>query len=688
MGESTGFPVSPTPPETHTIAMAPVGGRLITEAPGRSAMSIQTVTVVGAGNMGSGIAQAFASAGFDVRLNDVSAEAVQRGIDRILAPLAKRVADGKMAPKDLEALKAHLTGEPDLTLAVKGSDLVVEAVFEDLKVKTDLFRRVDALVPATTVLATNTSSLYVKDLAAATKHPERVVGLHFFFPAAINKLVEVVKGPATSDAAFRATFDAARRAGKLAIQTADAPGFAVNRFFVPWINEACRLLDEGFDVPTIESAAKAAFGITMGPFELMNVTGVPISLHAQSTLHRELGAFYEPAPRLKAQVEKKANWDLAGAPDKAKQPAAAARLRGVVFAIAAQLVDEGVATIRDTDRGATTGLRWAAGPFAMMNALAGEASKGARAGVAAGAAGAAVKPSALGPALRDVQALLGKWGKAFPVPKNLAKQAAAGQPWPLPAVALDLLDAGAVARVTFDRPEALNALDTRVLGDLDAVLAGVEKAKPRAVIVTGEGKAFIAGADIPTMRAMAPAGAKAYTEQGNRVINRLAALPCPVLVAINGFAFGGGLELALAGDLLYASDKAQLGLPEVGLGIHPGFGGTQRLPRRIGVGPAKELTFTGRTVGAEEALRLGLVDAVVPAAQLQDHVLAVARTIASKAPLAVAGAKASIDQGLGCDLATGLAVEQESVVLLFATKDKQEGLDAFVERRTPSFKGQ
>lgn len=626
-------------------------------------MTVKTVCVVGAGNMGSGIAQAFASAGFDVRLNDVSAEAVAKGIERVKGPLAKRVADGKMPQKDLDALLHHLKGESDLAAATTGADLVVEAVFEDLKVKTELFRKLDGLVPATTVLATNTSSLYVKDLAAATRHPERVVGLHFFFPAAINKLVEVVKGPQTSQAAFDAAFDASRRAQKVPIQTADAPGFAVNRFFVPWVNESCRLLDEGFTVPTIEAAAKEAFGITMGPFELMNVTGVPISLHAQTTLHRELGAFYEPAPKLKAQVEAKRNWDLSGASDKAKEPAAAARLRGVVFAIAAQLVDEGVATIKDTDRGATIGLRWANGPFAMMNRL------------------------GVQKAHDEAAAALAKWTKAFSVPKGLAAQAKSGKPWRLPAVTHELLDGGAIARITFDRPEALNALDPRVLDDLDHVLEAVEKAKPRCVVVTGEGKAFIAGADIPTMRAMDPAGAKGYTEQGNRVIDRLAAMPCPVLMAINGFAFGGGLELALAGDLLYASDKAQLGLPEVGLGIHPGFGGTQRLPRRVGVGRAKDLTFTGRTVGADEALRIGLVDGVVPAAQLQEHALAVARAIAQKAPLAVAGAKASIDQGLGMDLAGGLAVEQESVVLLFATKDKQEGLDAFVERRTPAFKG-
>lgn len=627
-------------------------------------MAIQNVTVVGAGNMGSGIAQAFASAGFNVTLNDVSPGAIEKGLERIRGPLAKRVAEGKMKAAELDHLLNHLHPEADLSRAVRDADLVVEAVFEDLKVKQDLFRRLDAAAPAQAILATNTSSFYVRDVASVTQRADQVVGLHFFFPAAINKLVEVVKGAQTSDATFAAAYDAAKRAGKVPIETADAPGFCINRFFVPWVNEACRLLDEGAaHIPTIEAAAKEAFGITMGPFELMNVTGVPISLHAQSTLHRELGAFYEPAKSLKEQVEKKANWDLTGKPVDAIKPAVAARLRGVVFGIAGHLVESKVASIRDTDRGATIGLRWAGGPFAMMNKL---GTKQAH---------------------DEVKAISDKWGKAFPVPSSLAEHGVKGSTWPMPSVILDTLDDGAIARITFDRPEALNALDPRVLHDFDACLAEVEKSKPRAVIVTGDGKAFIAGADIPTMRAMDPAGARAYTELGNRVIDRLAAIPCPVIIAINGFAFGGGLELALAGDLLYASDKAQLGLPEVGLGIHPGFGGTQRLPRRVGLGPAKEMVYTGRTVGAEEAAKIGLVNAVVPAAQLQDHALAVARTIASKAPLAVAGAKASMDQGLGLDLGSGLQVEQESVVLLFSTKDKREGMDAFVERRSPKFSG-
>ncbi|MHB1262640.1 MAG: 3-hydroxyacyl-CoA dehydrogenase/enoyl-CoA hydratase family protein [Thermoplasmatota archaeon] len=627
--------------------------------------AIQNVTVVGAGNMGSGIAQAFASAGFKVTLNDVDAAAVQRGLDRIKAPLQKRVEGGKMAKGELDSLMGNLHPETDLAKAVAHADLVVEAVFEDLKVKQDLFTRLDTLAQPKAILATNTSSFKVRELAAVTKRPQQVVGLHFFFPAAINKLVEVVKGPATQQAAFDAAYAASKKAGKSPIETADAPGFAVNRFFVPWVNESCRILEEGVaDIPTIEAAAKQAFGITMGPFELMNVTGVPISYHAQSTLHRDLGAFYEPSKALKAQVDKKANWDLAGTPDASKLESVAARLRGVVFGISCHLVEEGVCTVRDTDRGATIGLRWAKGPFAMMNAL------------------GTTKADA------DVKVLSGKWGKTFPHPKSLAAHAAAGTAWPHPTVTVDWLDGGAIARITFDRPEALNALAPPVLKDLDACLAEVEARKPRAVVVTGEGKAFIAGADIPTMRAMSVAEAKAYTELGNRVIDRLAHQSCPVLVAINGFAFGGGLELALAGDLLYASDKAQLGLPEVGLGIHPGFGGTQRLPRRIGLGAAKDLVYTGRTVTAAEALALGLINAVFPAAELQDKVLAVARTIAAKAPLAVAGAKSSLDQGLGTDLGSGLQVEQESVVLLFATKDKKEGLDAFVEKRAPKFTGQ
>ncbi len=624
-------------------------------------MDIQNITVIGAGNMGSGIAQSWAQAGFSVKMHDVSAEAIERGRSRIEAPLRKRVEAGKMPAKLVDATMANLHAEPDFDAAVANADLVIEAVFEDLKVKQDLFTRLDAACPTKTVLATNTSSFAVADLAKVTQRPANVVGLHYFFPAAINKLVEVIGAKETDRAVFDAVYAAVTKTGKLAIETGDASGFCVNRFFVPWINESCRILEEGLaDIPTIEAAAKDAFQITMGPFELMNVTGVPISLHAQATLHEAFGAFYAPSEALRAQVDAGKNWDLTGEADASKAALVAARLRGVVFGIACHLTGEGVATIRDTDRGATIGLRWAKGPFAMMNALGTDQ------------------------AATEVRAMHATWGDAFPMPKEL--ESLNGNPWHLPAVTLTR-DRD-VATITFDRPEALNALDATVLGDLSLVLDALEKEPARAVVVTGMAKAFIAGADIPTMKALDADGATAYTELGNRVLNRLAGLPCPVLMAINGYAFGGGLELALCGDLLYASDKALLGLPEVGLGIHPGFGGTQRLPRRVGIGTAKELIFRGNNIDAHHAKQIGLVNDVFAHEQLLETVQGIAKEIAQKAPLAVQGAKQAMDRGMGMDIAGGLHVEQESVVLLFASKDKDEGLGAFLERRKPAFTGQ
>lgn len=623
-------------------------------------MRIRNIAVIGAGNMGSGIAQAFAQSGFAVKLHDLKAEAIDVGIARLRGPLEKRVASGKMTQEAFDLVFAHLSPAPDLADAVADADLVIEAVFEDLDVKREVFTRLDQACPAKTILATNTSSFCVRDVAAATSRPDRVVGLHFFFPANINKLLEVVRGPETSDAAFDAAYAAGKAAGKVCIETADAPGFCVNRFFVPWLNESCRLLEEGHTAATVEAAAKKAFGIGMGPFELMNITGMAIALHAQETLHKELGAFYEPAAALREQVAKGGPWDLAGTPDEGAAQTVAARLRGVAFGIAGHIVENDIATMRDTDRGATIGLRWAKGPFAMMNDL------------------------GLDHALQEVRAVHKTWGEAFPVPHALERLAGAGEAWHLPAVELTW-PARHTALVTFCRPEAMNALDEHVLRDLDAAIDEVEKQAPRALVLTGEGKAFIAGADIPTMKRLDVAGATAYTRLGNRVLDRLAHLDVPVLMAINGFAFGGGLELALCGDLLYASDKAQLGLPEVGLGIHPGFGGTQRLPRRVGIGVAKELVFIGRTLDADEAVAVGLVNAVVPHADLLDTVLDTAATIATKAPLAVAGAKRSMDAD--SDLAAGLRHEQESVVLLFETRDKDEGLSAFLERRPPVFTG-
>jgi len=248
---------------------------------------------------------------------------------------------------------------------------------------------------------------------------------------------------------------------------------------------------------------------------------------------------------------------------------------------------------------------------------------------------------------------------------------------------------GGVAVVTLDRPKVLNALDARTFEELAAVLDRVE-ADPgvRALVVTGAGeKAFAAGADIAAMSAMGPVEARRFAERAHAVLERLERLPIPTIAAVNGFALGGGCEVALACDLLYASDRARFGQPEVGLGLVPGFGGSQRLPRRIGVARALEMILTGDVYDAARAKEIGLALEVVPAAELLAFAKAKAATIASRGPLAVAVAKRLVRAGTEPDLGTANELERQGFAALFGSGDAKEGMKAFLEKRAPAWKG-
>jgi enoyl-CoA hydratase len=248
---------------------------------------------------------------------------------------------------------------------------------------------------------------------------------------------------------------------------------------------------------------------------------------------------------------------------------------------------------------------------------------------------------------------------------------------------------GPFATVTVDRPKSLNALDTRTLQELEkaaADLAGREGL--RGVILTGAGeKAFVAGADIAEMNGMDADRARHFGALGQRVMDVIAALPVPVVAAVNGFALGGGCELALACDFIYASENARFGLPEVSLGVLPGFGGTQRLTRLLGRARAKELIFTGDVIDAAKAREIGLVMDVVPLPNLLAHARAALERIAKKGPLAVRRAKEAIDRGADLELADGLTIERQLFSDLFDSADRREGMKAFLEKRPPVFTG-
>ena len=261
------------------------------------------IFVVGSGSMGSGIAQTFATAGLDVMMHDVKKEYVDAGFARISGPLLKRVEKGKMTKAEVDAIISRISPSTDITDA-QAADLVVEAVFEKMEVKKDVFSRLDAVAKKGAVLATNTSSLSISEIASATKRPQDVIGMHFFNPAPVMKLVEVIRGSLTSDATYHKAAAMCVKLGKEPVAVNEAPGFVVNRMLVPMMNEAFNILMEGVaSAEDIDKAMKLGTNMPMGPFELADYTGLDIGLHTMETLFAETGdPKFRPSPLLRKYV--------------------------------------------------------------------------------------------------------------------------------------------------------------------------------------------------------------------------------------------------------------------------------------------------------------------------------------------------------------------------------------------------
>ncbi len=672
---------------------------------------LNTFAVVGAGNMGSGIAQKIATEGFPVLLLDLDQEKVDRGIGIVRRMLDEGVERKVFRPEQAEAILGRIRGTTDWNDLAE-ADLVVEAVFEDLDVKRDVFRRLGEVCRPEALLATNTSSFRVADVAAAAAHPERVLGLHYFYHPAKNRLVEVVGHAGTDPAAVEAGWASQEAIAKTPIASADAPGFVVNRYFVPWVNEAVRILDDGVaDVATIEWAAKQAFGVGMGPFQLMNVTGVPISLHAATTLGRELHPFYAPAQGLVEQVEGgKGDWDLSGEVDESRYQAVADRMMGVVFYVAAALVSEGVGTVEDVDIGARVGLRWPKGPFQLINER----------GV----------PEAAELARRVVE----PWG--LEVPNLIANPG--DRHIRIRLVRFE--ERGDLAYVRFQRPDALNALNVRVGVQLTNAIERARVSGKKGLVLAATGKAFVAGADIKFFVDNLEKGAFEpiyhFARVGHDVFRSLNGKRQPSIARVQGLALGGGCELTLACDFVVVSPKATFGLPETGIGIVPGLGGTQRLPRRIGLPLAKWMVYTGEMVGAKQAVEIGLADEVVDFLDLDEACARFAergrqpgrkapqeppseewrplwdffanhrveailngeadtggdprleravKKMGQKSPHALLAAERLLDAGAELELEEGLDLELDALKEVFLHPDALEGMKALLERRRPEF---
>lgn len=246
---------------------------------------------------------------------------------------------------------------------------------------------------------------------------------------------------------------------------------------------------------------------------------------------------------------------------------------------------------------------------------------------------------------------------------------------------------GNIGILSINRPDALNALNSQVLEELYGAIDMISQDDDvHVLILTGEGRSFVAGADIGEMKDLNPIKAREFAERGIATFRKIELMEKPVIAAVNGFALGGGCELSMCCDIRIASTKAKFGQPEVGLGITPGFAGTQRLSRLVGIGIAKELIFTCDIIGADEAYRIGLVNKVVPPEELIDTAMEMAKKIVQKSQIAVRYAKTAINRGIETDLETGMAIEKDLFGLTFATEDQKEGMAAFLEKRHPNYK--
>ena len=663
-------------------------------------MFVFKAAVVGAGTMGGEIAQVIASAGIPVILKDVKQEFVDLGMAKAaevtrgqLAGLVhKQKIDERQAEQQAAQILGRITGTTNYD-DFGDVDFVIEAVPERMEIKQAVLAELDVATPGHTILASNTSALAISEMADATSRPDKVVGFHFFYPASFMRLVEVVEGENTSPETMQVATTFAQTIRKMPIACGEEPGFVVNRILNAAISEVWRMQEEGdLSIKAIDDAVAASRIAPMGPFFLTDLLGLDTVLHVAEHLQESYGdAFYvhEGMRALVAAGELGAKTGKGFYED--NQPRSegstdfdadelAQRFVLKAFVEACLLLEDGMATVRDIDLGMMAGAGLIPPPFARAD------------------------QTGLDTVLEALETAAHEWGERFTPPMILRRLVAQGRlgaksgqgffAYAQPdgggfeqGEAVKLETRHGVAIAWLDRPPA-NSLSPQVIAELTRAWEHIEADDTLRVLVLASANPmlFCAGADIKAFTKLDADSGAALLHDAHELLRRMERSSTITIAAVNAVAYGGGCELAMACDVRIAAQSASFGQPEINLGIIPGFGGTQRLPRLVGTARALELNLTGDPISAAEAFEIGLVNRVVPDHELHDVVMAWARKLGAQAPLAVGAIKRTTAGD--ADLDEGIAAEKQAFAEIFATADAREGIGAFLGKRQATWKGE
>lgn len=557
--------------------------------------TIGKVGVIGSGQIGPDIALHFVTAlqpfGVEVVVVDVAQEALEKGKAKLHKKVDKGAEKGIFKGPQAEAMKNQVLFTSDYGL-LSGADLVVEAATEDLPLKRRIFKQVESLVSPTAILASNSSHIEPEGIFEELQHKDRSICAHYFFPAERNPAMEIIPGKDTSADLTEFMMRFYEVIGKMPVKVGSRYGYAVDPVFEGLMVACIQCIDAGLgDSKQVDAVAAKCLGLRVGPLTGQNLTGGnPISVHGLSIMNERINKWYRVPERLTQMVESKSDWEVPGRGETIEvspeqEQAIAEEIQGAYFAMVSEMIDAGIISTSDFDLliGVALDIR---PPFSFMNSM------------------------GLPKALELVENFSKKYPD-MPVSSKLREHAASGTPWDV----LDVLfeKRGDVGVITLRRPKALNALNSKVFKELGKC-CDIIKSDPeiKAAVITGFGnKAFVAGADIKEMAGLTtPEQGEAFARKGQIASQELEKLGKPVVAAVNGFALGGGCEIAMCCTARVAPKglKFFAGQPEVNLGLIPGMGGTQRLPRLVGFENAAEMIRTANPISSAQALEYGLIN--------------------------------------------------------------------------------